>query len=141
MQRPKVIAKQRRQRRHQRPPPHHHARAGSGQLLVVRVEQHRVSRATLQQRVPVLEHLLKRARLVVIAAFDVEDGEVEEAAAAGRRGPWQEQVLGHEQDDADGAQRGRRATNDLAVEPRHPPGRPQLDLESPFEPAVNDLRP
>ena len=58
----------------------------------------------------------------------------------GRRRARQQQVLGHEQHDADGAQRRRRAPHHLAVEPRDPPGRPQLDLEPAFEPAVHDLR-
>ena len=69
-----------RQRRHQRPPPHHHPRPRARQLLVVGVEQLRVGGPrACSSAFRLLQHLLERARLVVVAALDVEDGQVEEA--------------------------------------------------------------
>ena len=130
-----------RQRGGQRPTAHHHARARARQLVVEGVEQGPVPVAPLEQRVPVAEHLLERARLRVVAALDVEDRQVEKAAARGRRRPREQQVLGHEQHDADGPQRGRRAANQLSVEPHHPPGRTELHVEAPFEPPVQHLGP
>jgi hypothetical protein len=131
-----MLAEERRQRGDLRPPAHDHARARARQLLVVGVEQHRVGRPALEQRVAALEHLLERARLVVVAALDVEDRQVEKPAAGGRRGPRQ-QVLRDEQTPATAPSAAAvpRRTAVEAGAPRRPssisaPLRPRCDLRA-----------
>ena len=140
MKRPEEVARARRELTDQGAAPHDDARAGARQLLVVRVEEHGFDRAALEEVVPALDDLLERRRLAVVGALDVEDGEVEEPAPRRRGRPRQQQVLGHEQDDAHGAEDRRRAAHLLAVQGHRPAVGAEPDLHLAVEPAVLDAR-
>ena len=137
VQRAEVLAEQRRQRGDQRAPPHHDARARARQLLVVgRRAGARRRGPRLSSAFRLLSTFWNALRLVVVAALDVEDGEVEEAPPASEgaaRGS--SRSSGTNSTTLTRAKGGRRAPDHLAVEPRDPPGRPQLDLEPALEPA------
>jgi hypothetical protein len=94
----------------------------------------------LRRWFPALDDLLEGARLAVVAALDVEDGQVEEAPPRRRRRPRQQQVLGHEQHDAHGAEDGRGAAHELAVEPHRPSVGTEIDVHLAIEAPVLDAR-